>query len=102
MIMPHGFLGLSWAEIASVVGIVALIWGAARNLIKNAKREVTEPLIKSLNDLSSKVDGLGTEHKDFDHRLDRHRIRLNKHDYEIGTLYHTVGLPREKENDDED
>ena len=100
--IPHGAFGLSWAEIAAVLGIIGLLWGAARNLIKNVKQEITEPITKSVDALSAKVDGLGGEHKDFATRLNHHGIRLNKHDYEIGTLYHTVGLPREKENDDED
>jgi hypothetical protein len=100
--IPHGFFGLSWAEIAAVLGIIGLLWGAARNIIASVKREITEPITKSVDALSVKVDGLGGEHKDFNARLNHHGVRLNKHDYEIGTLYHTVGLPREKENDDED
>lgn len=101
---PHGLFGLSWAEIAAIVGILAAVYGGFRRLLNSFKDTIMEPLSQQMQQLSDAINDLSknsvSEHKIFDKRLDNHDVRLAKHDTEIGTLYHEVGLKRRKNNED--
>ncbi len=97
---PHQIFGLSWAEIASIFGVLGLVYGGARSLLKTLRSSIMDPLNSQMDRLARSIDELTKnslmEHHSFDDRLDRHDIRLGVHDSEIGTLYHEVGLPRHK------
>lgn len=103
---PHQVFGLTWAEIASIFGLLGLVYGGIRSLIKTFRNSISGPLMIELARVRHSIDDLtdksGREHQQFDKRLDKHDIKLGQHDVEIGTLYSTVGLNRKKGNHEED
>lgn len=105
---PHGIGGLSWAEIFALLGIAGVVWGAGRSAAKGArgfvdrlKQEVAEPIQREMANLSEKIESISGEHKTFDRRLDKHDMKLVKHEAEIGNLYRNAGLKREDEKDED-
>lgn len=103
--LPHGFLGLTWAEIASILGVLALIYGGLKSLIKTFRDSISEPFTVELSRVRHSIDELTEyshkEHQNFDKRLDQHDIKLGVHDIEIGTLYNSVGISRKDRKHDE-
>lgn len=102
----HGFLGLSWSEIAAIIAIVAGIYGGLHGLLKSYRATIMEPLGRQMTDLSDAIKALTQssvrQHEVFDKRLDTHDIRLGQHDVEIGTLFHATGIHRKENGNEKD
>lgn len=100
---PHGLLGLSWAELAALVTIIGALFMGARKMYRSFSESIAKPLLRQLGELSKAIDDLSrnslTEHHAINGQLQKHEQKIERHDYEIGTLYSTVGLTRRRKGD---
>lgn len=92
---PHGMLGYSWGELASLFGVIGVLFSVIAWIIRmaiiNPMKNSNELLSRSIDELSKRVVGIGDNadkvHAEHDARLDDHEIHLARHDEEIKTLF---------------
>ncbi|KRO16528.1 hypothetical protein [Lacticaseibacillus saniviri] len=94
----HTFLGFTIGEWGGIIAIGTAIVGAIY-------RVAVKPLSDKLADLSGAINNLSISsnqtHLELDHRLDKHDIKIERHDAEIQFLYDKNNLKRREEHHEE-
>lgn len=89
-----GFTIDEWAGIATIIGTT----------ITAIYQFIIKPLLNRFDVLSQSIDELTNnskiEHKAIWDKLNREAVRINRHEFEIGTVYREIGIEREELNDE--
>ncbi|WP_461243690.1 hypothetical protein [Secundilactobacillus muriivasis] len=88
---PHVFMGFELSEWVQLIAIVGFIAGIVAWVVRAA---IVAPLTTAINNLSSKVDGIGGNadrvHAEHDRRLDEQDVHLARHDEEFKTVFNQL------------